>query len=357
MKGVDINRPEILDFKRPDDRRRIAALRRKHYIRVVDDMEEQLRELAVVKRPKLLREGKKPAVKNDPTIGKWIYLPWKQALVHLLDKKNYERVRLSRNRDLILPEEQAKFDRARIGIAGLNVGNPAAVCLALEGGGNRMKLADIDALSVSNLNRFRAGIGELGINKVYISAHQAYEINPYADITVYDTGISRDTIDGFLSKPRIDVLVEEMDNLPLKILIRERARHFRIPVVMVTGSGPDVVIDVERFDKDPNLPLLNGHLKKRIIEQSLSPDIRDYPFEKKIALARDFMGAEVLHPRLVRSFPLVGTTLAGIPQLAESSFLRGAAVTYVVRRIVTGKPMPSGRSVLRLEGVEKDSSK
>ena len=220
-----------------------------------------------------------------------------------------------------------------------------------------MKLADIDALSISNLNRFRAGIGEFGINKAYISARQAYEINPYANITVYDAGISRDTVDDFLNAPRLNVLVEEMDNLPLKILIRERARHFRIPVVMVTGSGPDVVVDVERFDRDPNLPLLNGHLSKKVIDQSLSPDVRILPFAKKIALARDFMGTGVLHRRLVRSFPLVGTTLAGIPQLAESSFLRGAAVAYVIRQIVTGKPMPSGRFFLRLEGIEKSRLK
>jgi len=351
MPQNDIYRPEILDFKKSLDRARICALRRQRWIRVVDEMEEQLRELAYVRNPNLLVRGEKPSVTNDPATGKWIYLPWKHALIHLLARDDFRRVRLSRNRDLILSSEQSLFGKARIGIAGLNVGNPAAICLALEGGGDDMKLADMDTLSVSNLNRFRAGIGELGINKVFISASQVYEINPYARLKTYDGGITRENIDEFLTRPKLDVLIEEMDDLPLKVLIRERARHFRIPVVMVTGSGPDVVVDVERFDRHPGIAMLNGHLKQGIVDAVLGSDVRSMPFSEKIGLMRDFMGPKVLHNRLVKSFPLVGKTLAGIPQLAESSFLRGAAAAYVVRQIVTRKKMPSGRYILALSGL------
>jgi len=347
------HQPEIIDFKKSSGKKRIGELRKKSYVRVVDEMEEQKRELAYVKNPRLLLNREKVVTKNDPRDGKWVYLPWKQALVHVLDRNDYERVRISRNRDLILESEQKRYGNARVGIAGLNVGNPAAICLTLEGGGNDMKFADNDALSVSNLNRFRAGIAELGLNKVLISAYQTYEINPYARIALFDHGITPDNIDTFLNRPRVDVLVEEMDAMPLKVLIRERARHFRIPVVMVTGSGPDVVIDVERYDLNPKLPILNGYLEKEIVDAITSEDAKNFPFPKKIKLMRDFMGEKFLHKRLVKSFALVGKTLAGIPQLAESSFLRGAAVTYVVRQIVTGRSMRSGRYILRLDGIDE----
>jgi len=120
---------------------------------------------------------------------------------------------------------------------------------------------------------------------------------------------------------------------------------------MVTGSGPDVVIDIERYDLNPKLPILNGYLKKEIVDAAMSGAIKTLPFPKKMAMMRDFMGSRFLHARLVKSFPLVGKTLAGIPQLAESSFLRGAAVTHAVRQIVTGQPMKSGRFILRLDGI------
>lgn len=347
-KQNDTQRPEILDFNKSSDKKRIQALRKKPGIRIVDEFEEQQRELFYIKNPKLLLAPPRKQFKNLPSEGKWVYLPWKSALVHILDKKDFENLHTSRNQDLILKSEQEKFGKARIGIAGLNVGNPAAICLELEGGGNEMKFADYDALSVSNLNRFRAGIAELGINKALLSAYQAYEINPYAKIALYDHGITAENIDEFLARPKIDVLVEEMDSLPLKILIRKRAQFFKIPVVMVTGNGPDVILDIERYDINPRLKILNGYLKQEVIDPVVSGALKDFSLQQKVGLARDFMGKQFLQPRLVKSFSLIGETLAGIPQLAESSFLRGAVVTYAIRQIVTGKKMPSGRYFVKL---------
>jgi tRNA A37 threonylcarbamoyladenosine dehydratase len=353
MKNNLLEEPEILDLANARDKKRIQTLKKNPFTKVVDEFEEQKRELFYVQHPKDLLSGTKKGFSYTASEGKWIYLPWKSALVHILDKNDFQKLRTSRNHDLITPSEQKKFSTIRVGIAGLNVGNPAAICLALEGGGNDMKFADHDGLSVSNLNRFRAGIAELGLNKVFISARQVYEINPYATLALYEHGISLENINEFLFRPKLDVLVEEMDNLPLKILIRERARAFRIPVVMATGSGPDVVIDVERYDLDPKLPILNGYLKKNVIDPVTSGTIKNFSFPQKMALARDFMGEKFLHPRLVTSFPQVGKTLAGIPQLAESSFLRGGAVTYAIRQITTGRKMESGRYILKLDGLKK----
>ena len=72
-------------------------------------------------------------------------------------------------------------------------------------------------------------------------------------------------------------------------------------------------------------------------------------FTERMLLARDFMGARYLHSRLRSSFLKVGKTLAGIPQIAESSFLRGAAICYVVRQIASRAKMPSGRYFIHLE--------
>lgn len=334
-------KPIILDIKNKKDRAVLAEIKRRKP-QIVDEIIEQERELELVKNPKLLLGlGKVNLSKNYRTV--WVYYPWKNVLVHCLNKKDFQYLRISRNQNLINKEEQNKLEKFRVGIAGLNVGNPGALCLALEGD-IEMKLTDNDVLSLSNLNRFRAGLPDLGLNKALLTARQIYEINPFAKLEVFEKGISDKNIEQFLLKPRINVLVEEMDNLPLKIKIRELARENNIPVIMVTGSGPDVIIDVERFDKEPNLPLLSGYLEKRVVD---GIKIGPTTFGQKIRLARDFMGVKYLHPRLAESFDLVGRKIGGIPQIAESSFLRGASIAYFVRQIAQENKVGSGSSACR----------
>lgn len=340
-------KPIILSIRNKKDRVVMAQIkRRRPYI--VDEIREQIKELEIVKNPKLLLGlGKFDLGEKYKTV--WIYYPWKNVLVHCLNEKDFEYLRTSRNQNLITKEEQKKFEKFRVGIAGLNVGNPGALCLALEGD-IEMKLADNDALSLSNLNRFRAGLPDLGLNKAVLTARQIYEINPFAKLEVFEKGISDENIEDFLLKPKLDILVEEMDNLPLKIRIRELARKSKIPVIMVTGSGSDVIIDIERFDKEPNLPLLSGYLEKSVINGiKVGPET----LVEKIKLAQDFMGAKYLDPRLVKSFDLVGRKIAGIPQIAESSFLRGASIAYFVRLIAQGNKVSSGRYHLKLSDVQK----
>lgn len=352
-------KPFIFDLKKQGDRKNLSRILKSKEVRtVVDNLAEEKQELAIVKKPKLMSHSfgvklKKEKPNNEIVSrdGVWVYYPWQASLVHILDQKSYSILRMARNQNLITPGEQKKFAKIKIGIAGLNVGNPAAICLALEGGAIKMKFADNDTLSLSNLNRFRASIADLGLNKAVLSARQVYEINPFAKIGVWEKGISQERINEFLLKPRIDILIEEMDNLKLKILIRQEARKNKIPVLMVTGNGPNVIIDIERFDLDPKTPLLNSRLRKEVIEKIQTMDPEQTPFQKRVFLARDFIGAKYLTQRLRDSFPLVGRKLASIPQLAESSFLRGAALCYFVRQVAVGKKISSGRYYLNLDQI------
>src|SRR3989344_6211803 len=346
-------RPTIFNFKKRRDRIDAQKLIRTKKIQfIVDEVGEQKKELGFVHNPRRISHAllfSRPAKEQRASsFGLWIYFPWRAALVHVLELNKHEQVRLSRNFNLILPREQRQLKNLRIAFAGLNVGNPGAICLALEGAAGLLKLADNDVLALSNLNRFRAGLPDLGINKAVLTARQIYEINPFAKLKVFPEGITDKNIEKFLLKPKIDVLVEEMDNLPLKIKIRELARKHKTPTIMVTGNGENVIIDIERFDLEPYMPLMSGYLKQGVIDR-----IAGGPksFDEKIMLARDFMGVKYLNKRLVDSFDLVGTKLAGIPQIAESSFLRGAAIAYTVRQIATKGKLPSGRYNLRLDDV------
>ena len=56
----------------------------------------------------------------------------------------------------------------------------------------------------------------------------------------------------------LDVLVEECDDIAMKALVREVARHHGVPVVMDTSDRG--LLDVERFDQEPERPIFHGLL-------------------------------------------------------------------------------------------------
>lgn len=353
--GSDEWKPKIFDLSSTVDQANLKLLLdEKKVQQVVDFTDEQTDELFLARNATQAVNAGRTKVPLQDSEGVWVYYPWRNSLVHILNSTDFLDLKTNRNRNLLTPEEQKKLGAVSIGFAGLNVGNPGAVCCALEGIGadSETKLADFDPLSVSNLNRFRASLSDLGVNKSLLTAQQMFDVNPFLKIEVYDKGIQPDDIESFLLSPKIDVLVEETDNLKLKIAIREVARKNGIPVVMVTGNGPNVVIDIERFDLDQNTPLLNGLLNSEIVEKINTINPKTASIQQKVLLARDFMGKQYLTEKLNDSFLLVGTELSGIPQLSESSFARGAAIAGVIRELILHpNSVKGGRYIFGLDSV------
>lgn len=278
--------------------------------------------------------------------GIWVYLPWQDKFVHVVEERKFWEMRTLRNRNLITLDEQKKIKRAHIGIAGLSVGNSAALALALEGFEN-FRLADFDALEVSNLNRLRTGIQNLGKNKVMITAEQIYELNPYAKLQIFTEGLDGSNLKKFLAfRKKIDILIEETDNLELKINLRILARKLRIPVVSATDNGDNVILDVERYDLEPRRPIYHG-----IINEPEDLELlRSIDFKKKISLIKKIVGYKYVTRRMKGSINQIGKTLPTWPQLGGTAQLAGAVVTYAVRKICLKKKIKSGKYHVDLEG-------
>ena len=339
----------VFDASNPSDIEKINTLIDNHKItNIVEGTDTQQQELVTIadstKISHAMLAGHEKVQPLDPQEGLWVYYPWHFALVHIVNESDYKKMRLSRNEPLITKDEQAKVRNLSISFAGLNVGNPCAVCCALEGIGEEgiTKLADFDPLSATNLNRFRAGLVETETNKAIITARQIVDVNPFAHIVMYDAGLKPDNLEQFLDGA--DILVEEIDNLKLKIVLRDMAKAKKMPVIMVTGDGENVILDVERYDLETP-EILNGHLAVETIQsiQSMMPG--QGTFEERVMLARDFMGPRgELNNRLYDSFSMVGKSLAGIPQLAESSFCRGAVIAHAIRHMFAEpETLKSGR--------------
>ncbi len=300
----------------------------------VDVVDTTLNQLASLRR--LL-----PAIAGDSEEEpRWVHYPWRRTMVRVLGPRDFDRLRLDRNRNKITSEEQARFRDLRVGVVGLSVGHAVAHTLALEGLCGELRLADFDELDLSNLNRVPSSVFDLGVNKAVVAARRIAELDPYLNVRVFADGVTAETLDSFLDG--LDLVVEECDSIDTKLLVRHHARARGIPVVMETSDGG--VLDVERFDLEPDRPVFHG-----LLGEMKTADVADLTIEQKSTIAATLLEPTKLTPRMIASVPEIGRTLSTWPQLGGDVALGGAAVTAAVRAFGRGEPLPSGRRRIDLD--------
>lgn len=351
------SKPRIFDIAKARDRNAVVQLLKSRVvIHVSDDYDEQMREYFAITHPtlvytpdfeKMFQAYRADMEKCAPLwqSGRWIYFPWLSALTHILEEWSYYTVRTARNRNLITAEEQKKFYDAVVGIAGLSVGNSVALSIVLSGGARHIKLADHDRLALSNTNRVRAGAESLGIRKIEMTARQIYALNPYAKVEMFPEGLTEKNIKKFFGgPPKMDLIVEEIDNLAMKYRVREYAKKLRIPVIMGTDDGDDAVIDIERYDLNPQTPIFHGRLGNVSYE-----GLKALPKIKAGFTVARHVGAENVPLRMQQSLAELGKSIVSWPQLGGSALLNGCALAYCARKIMTGEPLIRNRAVISLD--------
>ena len=336
----------------------LTVLKKKWPIRQTTDIyEQQLEELFAITQPQLvdsrefedrLQRFKKircRLTKKGSFRGNWIYFPWSELLLHMVQKEEYQALRTNRNRNLITAKEQQKLHSTTVGIVGLSVGNTIAMNLVYNGIGDTMKLAEHDSLETSNLNRVRARIDQVGTPKIDITAQQIYEVNPYATLHLYSKGLSKRTLTDFVNEdPKPRIIFESVDDFDIKIRLRLEARTAGIPVIMLTNLGDSVLIDVERYDQEKTLPIFNG-LIGNIAETILEKPITE---KDKQRYAVQIVGIENVPKRALQSIKQIRKTLVGRPQLMNTTSIAGGIAGYLARQILLNQPLPSGRKILQL---------
>ncbi|WP_069659262.1 Rv1355c family protein [Arcticibacter eurypsychrophilus] len=280
--------------------------------------------------------------------GVWVYYPWSLRMVHLLDEAEFVEVRTNRNRYKITREEQNALREKKIGIVGLSVGQSIALTLAMERTCGELRLADFDTAELSNLNRIRTGVQNLGVNKAIIAAREILEIDPFIKVRLYMDGLQEDNMDHFFTaNGKLDLFIEVCDGLDIKIESRYKAKEFGIPVVMDTNDRG--MLDVERFDLEPDRPVLHG------LTEGLDPkSIRGLSNEDKVPYILRMIGADTISTRMKASMLEVEQSINTWPQLASSVTLGGALTTDVCRRILLDQYHESGRYYIDLEDLVKD---
>jgi molybdopterin/thiamine biosynthesis adenylyltransferase len=277
-------------------------------------------------------------------IGVWAYYPWRRSVVHLLAEDEFVELRTSRNRYKITADEQRRLQTKVAGIVGMSVGGQIAVTMAIERTCGELRLADFDALELSNLNRLREGVFDLGVNKALLAARAIAEIDPFLHVVCYEDGLTPANLDDFLTAgARVDVLVEECDGLEMKLRCRQRARELGIPVIMEANDR--ATLDVERFDREPQRPILHGLLAGHDLDHV--GDLKTN--EDKVPILMPMVGETTMSDKLRASLLEVGESIESWPQLASDVALGAGLVTNVVRRVLLDQLTDSGRWFVDLE--------
>ena len=316
---------EILDESVPAEMTRIQGLVRAGAERI--DTSAAQRAGLIELRPSL-----PDALRDEPL--NWVYYPWRNAVVRILGPAAFRALRTDRNRNKITRDEQIELGSRVIGVVGLSVGHAIAYTLAMEGLCRELRLADLDVIELSNLNRIPASVLDLGINKAVVAGRRIAELDPYLPVRVVESGLTEAGMEEFVTG--LDLVVEECDSLDMKVALRACARRHRVPLIMETSDRG--LLDVERYDLEPDRPLFHG-----LLGDVAPADLRGLSTHDKVPHVLRILEPDQLSARMAASMTEVDETVHTWPQLASDVMLGAASVATTVRTLGLGDTVASGR--------------
>lgn len=346
MSPEPVFKPILYDLKRPDEARAYRHLleSQRGLVRI-DCIELMIAEWIKTCNPsttytaEALNEAVRERLDDLPAeqYGLWVYYPWLGKVVHLLPEEEFIALRTSRNQHKILHAEQQRLRTKKVGVVGLSVGQSVAVTMAQERCCGTIRLADFDVLELSNMNRIRSGVHEIGELKVVNTAREILEIDPFLQVEIFPEGLHRGNMEAFFSQGgMLDLVVDECDSLDVKLLLREHARQLRTPVLMDTSDRG--MLDLEMFDREPERPILHG-----LVDDLRSDQLADLDTDGKIPHILKIVGVDTMSERMKASMMEVGQSIRTWPQLASSVVLGGGVTCDVARRVLLGANLRSGR--------------
>lgn len=354
----DIYKPKFFKLNNESEKKELLELlSEKPHIKIHDSILSQLKELVKSRKPSITLKNEEIEKEIEHTLkginleefGTWVYYLWNEKLVHILDQEDFIDLRTSRNKYKITDEERKTLSLKIIGVIGLSVGQSVSLTLAMERCFGELRIADFDELELTNLNRLRSGIHNLELKKTVIVAREIAEIDPYLKVTCFHEGITEDNLDDFLlENGKLDVLIDECDGVDIKLKCRIAAKKYTIPVLMEASDRGTV--DVERFDLEPNRPLLHGYVQHLDVSKFHTLTTN----EQKLPYLLAFAGVETLSTRMKASAVEVGQTISTWPQLASAVTMGGGITADICRRVLLDQFHQSGRYFIDIEELVGD---
>ena len=250
----------------------------------------------------------------------------------------------ARNKQLITKEQQSRLQETVVGFFGLSVGSHAALTWMMQSRANAVKISDPDTVDWTNLNRLRFGVQTVGQPKVAIVRAELEAINPYTK--VHSTRkTDEDTVKGlFSTAPALNLVVDAIDDLPSKLLLRQLAREHQIPLLSAVDVGDNIFLDVERYDQDTDLVPFLGRVPE--IE---TLDLNSLDTRRRTQLLIQLVGLEHNSEAMLYSLTQIGTSIPTWPQLGATATMAGGLICTTIKKIVLGEEIPSGRVILSMD--------
>jgi hypothetical protein len=174
----------------------------------------------------------------------------------------------------------------------------------------------------------------VGVNKAHIAQRRIYEDNPFAEVHSMIDGVTVENLEELLKKNALSCIVEEIDEMEMKIKTRLLAIIYKIPVVMITDNGDGVVLHVERYDL--------GHDKIFGQTPAYWEGIKLSELGKeeagKIIIGNIVGGPDKVDPKMMKSvMRVMKKELVSWSQLGSSAILGGVVATVAIKRLVLGE--------------------
>lgn len=179
----------------------------------------------------------------------------------------------SRTELLIGEDGLSKLAAAKVAVFGIGgVGSYVAEALARCGVGN-LVLVDHDKVSLTNLNRqiiaLHSTIGKL---KTEAAKERIRDINPDIVVHTYETFYSQDT-EHLFDFTGYDYVVDAIDTVSAKLLLIERAKAVKTPIISCMGTGNKLdpskfeICDISKTSVCPLAKVMRQELRKRKIKK------------------------------------------------------------------------------------------
>lgn len=280
-----------------------------------------------------------------------------KLLVAQLQKKDTSKKKLddavfeavtTRNKLLISSKQQQTLAKTTVGFFGLSVGSHAALTWMMLSRAAHIKISDPDTISPSNLNRLRVGWTSVGSQKIEVTKKLLLDMHPYAFVQSLSNSEQKLMYEFCCTHPKVDCIVDEIDDLKGKIMLRKIARKLRVPLISAVDVGENVLVDIERYDLSPKTQFFLGRLPR---VESINLDALSGPDRARLIIS--LVGLEHNSTEMLESLLSIGKDIGTWPQLGSTATIAGGIVATTIKRIVLGEPIKSGRYVFDMDGFMK----
>jgi molybdopterin/thiamine biosynthesis adenylyltransferase len=232
-----------------------------------------------------------------------------------------------RNRGLIAEQDQHQLSDATFLVAGCGSTGGATIDPLVRAGAMRFLLAEPGTYELHNLNRQRATVDAIGVNKARWLAGRAMAINPYLQIAVHEEGVSAENVADLCQRSTliIDAVdVTTLEGLAAKCALHDAASVARRPVISAYDLAYRQLVRVYDYRR-PQSPLHGAAARVRQARTPTDALARLIPFW---AIPLEIVG------EIER---LQGDPGASISQLGCAADLFGALVVPLALELLAGR--------------------